>query len=71
MNAGPSATPIGAFRCNQKAHEGKTVCPIAAGFLSVVIYTNSGSNVLKEHFKIAEVYADAVFLAYGVNGLRT
>jgi sulfoxide reductase catalytic subunit YedY len=35
---------------------------------AVVIWTQSGTRVRKERFDLAEVYADRVFLAYGVNG---
>jgi sulfoxide reductase catalytic subunit YedY len=35
---------------------------------AVVVYTASGTRVRKERFDLAEVYADRVFLAYGVNG---
>ena len=38
------------------------------GIKAVVIYSDSGTNILKERFEIAEVRADMVFLAYGVNG---
>jgi sulfoxide reductase catalytic subunit YedY len=34
----------------------------------VVVYTDSGTRVRKERFDLAEVYADRIFLAYGVNG---
>lgn len=35
---------------------------------AVVVYTESGTSVRKERFDLAEIYADRVFLAYGVNG---
>ena len=35
---------------------------------AVVVYSQSDTQVRKERFELSEVYADRVFLAYGVNG---